>query len=35
MKYYFINSFISAVTIVIISIILWFIKQIVSEKKHL
>ncbi len=35
MKYYFINSFVSAVTIVIISIILWFIKQIVLEKKHL
>ena len=35
MEYYFINSFISAISIVIISIILWFIKQIVSEKNHL
>ncbi len=35
MEYYFINSFVSAVSVVIISIILWFIKQIVLEKKHL
>lgn len=35
MENYFFKSFFSAVIIVIISIILWFIKQIINERKHL
>ena len=35
MENYFFKSFISVVTIVIISIIVWFIKQIINEKKYL
>ena len=35
MENYFFKSFLSAVIIVIISIILWFIKQIINERKHL
>ena len=35
MENYFFKSFICVVTIVIISIIVWFIKQILNEKKYL
>ena len=35
MENYFFKSFICVVTIVIISIIVWFIKQIINEKKYL
>jgi len=34
MKYYFFGNFISAITIVAISIAAWFIKQMFTEKKH-
>jgi hypothetical protein len=35
MENYFFISFFSAITIVIISIIIWFIKQIITERKYL
>jgi hypothetical protein len=35
MENVFLNSFISALAIVIIFIIIWFIKQIFNEKKYL
>jgi len=35
MENYFFNSFLSAIVIVIISIIIWFIKQIITERKYL
>ena len=35
MENYFFNSFVSAITTVIIFIIIWFIKQIITERKHL
>lgn len=35
MENYFFISFLSAIAIVIISIIIWFIKQIITERKHL
>jgi hypothetical protein len=35
MENYFFNSFVRAITIVIIFIIIWFIKQIFNERKYL
>jgi hypothetical protein len=35
MENYFFNSFVSAITVVIIFIIIWFIKQIINERKYL
>ena len=35
MENYFFISFLSAIAFVIISIIIWFIKQIITERKHL